>query len=174
MLHRIGGVFLLILVGVLLAYKFSPSRIAPDSKWLTVLDSAQLKKEIVEKPMPLTLVNLWASWCVPCLKEMPDLIEIKKNYESKVRFLLISTDSLEKKPEVLKILIKHRVDFPTYSKADKGYEELDAIYPNWNGALPANLILDEKGEVLEAWFGETTKTQFENVIEKHLKALQIQ
>lgn len=174
MLHRIGGVFILILVGVLLAYKFSPSRISPESKWLTVLDAEQLKKEIVEGSTPLTLVNLWASWCVPCLKEMPDLLEIRETYGSKVRFLLISSDGTDKKAEALRILLKHKVDFPTYFRGDKGYEELDAIYPDWNGALPANLVLDQKGQVLEAWFGETSKAQFTEILEKHLKALENQ
>tara|TARA_Y100001935_G_scaffold215100_1_gene186455 strand:- start:709 stop:1266 length:558 start_codon:yes stop_codon:yes gene_type:complete len=182
MLHRIVGVFILILVGVLLAYKLSPEFLgiqkpsqtateSPSSEILKPLDAEKLKEEIAQGSQKLTLVNLWASWCVPCLKEMPALVDLQKDLGDELRIVMISMDNQKLFPQVESVLKEKGVPFPTYLKGDRGYDEVEKIFPRWNGALPSNMILGPKGEILESWVGETTKEQFETTLKGHLEAL---
>jgi thiol-disulfide isomerase/thioredoxin len=175
MLHRILGAALLVLVGVLLAYKFAapPPRslgtTSADSSLLKPLQEDLVRHEITEGPQKITLVNFWASWCVPCRKEFPELVALRKELAQQgLKVLLISADEEEQRGAVESFLKEQKVDFPTYFKGSANIATFDHLYPRWNGALPANVIYDSKGQVLEAWFGETTRPQFEEMIKKHL------
>lgn len=171
MLHRIAGAVLLVLVGVLIAYKFSLSRnIESPSTILIDASIEDIRKEIQTGEHKITLVNFWASWCVPCLKEFPELLQIKEKYADKgLKVIFISADDEKQRADALRFLQAHKVTFTTYVRAhDQKYEVFDALYPGWNGALPATLIFNTKGEVLDSWFGETSGAEFEARVQKQL------
>lgn len=171
MLHRIAGALLLIFIGVLVALKFqnfsdqNPSA----SSLLKPLSKEAISQEIREGDHQIALVNYWASWCLPCLKEFPDLVKLREKYADQgLKLILISADDESKRSAAEKILRDQKVDFETYFKGDQSLELFGELYPNWNGALPSNLIITKDGKVLEAWFGETTGPEFEERIKKHL------
>ena len=60
---------------------------------------------------PIVLINFWASWCVPCLKEFPSLVEFKKKYEGKVTVIGINGDEEDPKMNVDKIEKKYHLNF---------------------------------------------------------------
>lgn len=139
------------------------------SSLLQPLSKEVIQKEIREGDHQITLINYWASWCVPCLREFPELVKLKKKYADQgLKLILISADDESKRSAAEKILMDQKVDFETYFKGDQSLALFEELYPNWNGALPANVILTKEGKILEAWFGETTGPQFEERIKKHL------
>ncbi|MBL4643166.1 MAG: TlpA family protein disulfide reductase [Flavobacteriaceae bacterium] len=90
------------------------------------------------------LVNFWATWCAPCKKEMPDLLEAQKiltkdNYV----FLLISDES---QAQILEFKKKTNYDF-TFLKSTKPTSSL-GIY-----ALPTTFVYTEKGEKVDKIIG---------------------
>ena len=74
------------------------------------------KVEIVDKLIKkkLILVNFWATWCPPCIKEIPDLLNLKKKYERDIEIIFVSVDANPTKV-IPKFLKKNELeDFQTY------------------------------------------------------------
>lgn len=90
------------------------------------------------------LVNFWATWCAPCKKEMPDLLEAQKTLtKDNYVFLLISDES---QAQILEFKKKTNYDF-TFLKSTKPINSL-GIY-----ALPTTFVYTEKGEKAEEIIG---------------------
>jgi thiol-disulfide isomerase/thioredoxin len=111
------------------------------------------------------LVNVWASWCVPCREEMPDLLRLRSAYAGRgVRFILVSGDFSSDAEQAAAFLHEQGVDFPTYIRTGSDSELIDALDPQWSGALPATFIFDGKGRLQQAIHGKGSYAQFEEKI----------
>lgn len=180
MLHRIAGAFLLVFVGVLIAFKYQnftrshlgpngPTGLSAESELLTPLSTEAVKAQVQTGDHKLSLINFWASWCVPCQKEFPAILSLREELKDQgLQVILISADQENKRAAAEEFLIKMKVDFKSYYRGNQGYKAMDEIYPGWNGALPASLIVGKDGQILDAWFGETSAEEFKSRIGKHL------
>lgn len=86
----------------------------------------------------IQFINLWASWCTPCIEEMPAIGALRKKYPS-VKFMIISAD-MEEEERMYKssrILYKNGIDFPTY--IIKGQNKLDLMSKNKTAAFMAEI-----------------------------------
>lgn len=116
-----------------------------------------LRAVIGDGQAELTVVNLWATWCIPCRKEFPDLIRIGTEFADKeVRVVFVSTDSEEQEADVKGFLADMNVSWDTYLKEGDGYDFVQALYSEWSGALPTTFIYSREGELLEHWEGIST------------------
>lgn len=94
----------------------------------------------------VVLLNVWASWCRPCLDEMPGIVRLRGEYSRKdLDVILLSADDLsDLDSAVVPFLDKTGVNFPTYIIHFIGEGDQDAFVrsldPGWSGALPATLI----------------------------------
>lgn len=92
------------------------------------------------------VVNLWATWCGPCVKELPYFEALRKKYLDKnIEMVLVSIDwetNLERKvkPFVKKKGLTSRVVLFDDPKAN---DWIDKIDPSWSGAIPITLFLDK-------------------------------
>ena len=77
-----------------------PKKIDPFS----LIDMNDIEKKISNSDGKLLLLNFWATWCPPCIKEIPDLLELKKKFDNKLDVYFISVDMNVKKsvPKFLK------------------------------------------------------------------------
>ncbi len=93
------------------------------------------------------VVNFWATWCGPCVKELPYFEELNKKY-SKTAFkqILVSLDSPKKiESKVIPFIEKNAIKSEVVLLADGKYNSwIDLVDPRWSGAIPITLIL--KGE----------------------------
>mgnify|MGYP002845272761 FL=1 len=125
-----------------------------NSKSLSDLDALQLKTSFVdlyEKNLDLSVyqngkivVSYWATWCAPCIKEMPGIKraeEILKEYG--YTFLLISDETVDK---ISKFKNEWNFDF-NFLKSTKSFETL-GVY-----AMPTSYIFDENGQIIETIVG---------------------
>jgi thiol-disulfide isomerase/thioredoxin len=91
------------------------------------------------------IVNFWATWCRPCVQELPHFEELSRNYASqKVRILLISMDFVKDMedrviPFVERMKLSNTVWLLNEPNANSWIERVD---PTWSGALPATLIIN--------------------------------
>jgi thiol-disulfide isomerase/thioredoxin len=118
------------------------------SKEIPVIDEVWLKEKIENRGGKLLFINFWATWCVPCVEEFPDLVKIyNKHKGSDFEFLSISVDlPSEIETKVKPFLIKQAADFPVVVVKEKRSEEvINLINPEWNGAVPVTVIYDKKG-----------------------------
>jgi thiol-disulfide isomerase/thioredoxin len=113
----------------------------------------------------VTVVNLWATWCAPCRAEMPALLSVARAHKGDgVRLLLVSVDFDDQLPQVRKFLAGNGVDQTTYFKNEPDQQFINAVHPQWSGALPATLVYDKKGRLVEFWEGAGDENRFEHAV----------
>jgi len=118
------------------------------------------------------MVNFWATWCPPCKKEMPDLINLYKNYKDKdfVLILISVDDKADKDCELIEYIISAGIDFIIYYDAlNKQEDILKHIDENWAGEIPKTYIYNSEGKQVKILTGSQSYETFENEIKKLLK-----
>src|SRR5204863_5354086 len=67
---------------------------------------------------PVTMVNVWATWCPPCREEFPDLVRFERDWRGRgVRVILVSADFEDQLPEVRAFLARHGVTAASWIKS---------------------------------------------------------
>jgi thiol-disulfide isomerase/thioredoxin len=103
----------------------------------------------------VTVINFWATWCGPCVEELPLLSRLSQEYAGrKVRFVAISADESPDNPKtrakIDQFLSRQKLTMEVWLGAD--LDMLDRL--NLGNVLPATVILDEQGEVIARVMGE--------------------
>jgi len=114
------------------------------------IDAAGIKEIIKNKSDKLRLVNVWASWCGPCVQEFPDFVIIDRIYRSRqFEFVSICADKLSSKDNVLKFLQNKEASNKNYIfSSDNNSELVESIDPQWSGALPYTLLVEQGGNII--------------------------
>ena len=105
-----------------------------------------------QKSDKLTLINVWATWCGPCVTEFPDLVEINLMYRNRdFEFITISADNLAKKEKVHEFLRKKHASGRNYIfNGTDNYALIEAVDENWQGAIPYTMLIKPDGEIIYA------------------------
>jgi thiol-disulfide isomerase/thioredoxin len=116
------------------------------------VDEQELMTHIQQSPKDYVVVNFYATWCKPCIKELPELVDLKNNPESQTDVLLVSVDEDKAKDQSLgKFLQKMEVNFPSFHLSPDSLEPLVAkVYPEWNTTIPLNFVYTKEGRLVEA------------------------
>ncbi|HDL65102.1 MAG TPA: TlpA family protein disulfide reductase [Proteobacteria bacterium] len=127
-------------------------KIAPDFN-LKKLEGGTIK--LSDYRGKVIILDFWATWCPPCRKEIPDFVELQKEYGDKG--LIILGISLDQNPkQALPAFIKkYKVNYPillTDGKVDKSYGGVTGI--------PTTFIIDRKGEIYKHYVGFRPKHVF--------------
>lgn len=119
---------------------------------LETIDENGLKELIQNKSDKLRLINVWATWCGPCVTEFPDFMTMHHMYRQRdFEFISISADSPDKKDKALKFLQGKFASNKNYifNTEDK-YKLIEAVDPKWQGALPYTLLVEPGGKIVYA------------------------
>ena len=118
----------------------------------------------------VTLVNFWATWCTPCIRELPALARLREKFgNSGLNVILISANEPEERPEVFSLLRKKGITFTTYmKKSTDDATFMAAVDPAWSGALPATWIYGPGGKRLRVISGERTYEEWEEIVKSFL------
>lgn len=121
--------------------------------------STELKGEVV-------MLDFWATWCPPCVEEMPMLVKLAKEYESKgVRFVAVSHDDPDSAKDDVTAFINHEVPglkpFAAYGDPITG-----AAFKV--RALPTIYILDRKGKIIGSQTGQVSERKVRSWLDKAL------
>jgi thiol-disulfide isomerase/thioredoxin len=98
----------------------------------------------------LRLVNVWATWCGPCVIEFPDLVSIHRIYRGReFEVVTVNADDPAKREAALAFLKEQQASTRNYA-FDKGdpYALIEAVDPKWQGALPHTVLVAPGGEVI--------------------------
>ena len=110
---------------------------------LETIDDAGVAKLAKNDTDKLLLVNLWATWCGPCVSELPELVTINRMYRKRnFQFVTISLDEPEKKDDALKVLKENHVAATNYLLNTKDRDTFaEALDKEWPGPVPYTLLI---------------------------------
>lgn len=129
----------------------------------------QLRSLVAAGTNTVTLLHFWASWCPPCVEELPLVVKLAKTYRGKgVRVLLVSADAPQDNRAVTQFLSERQVDWPTYLAANLDDDFIKAIAPEWTGAIPATFFYAADGSLATWWEGAHDAPAYEQVVERLL------
>ncbi|MBN2009835.1 TlpA family protein disulfide reductase [candidate division KSB1 bacterium] len=135
------------------------------------IEKDALTQLIGQRHGKVLLINVWATWCVPCREEFPDLVEIRETYSSGVLDMIgISADySDEIDTKILPFLEMQGSNFKNYVQSFPSDEMfINFMNPDWNGALPATFIYDTNGHLIKFLEGKQTFDDFKRAIDNAL------
>src|SRR6201996_4837413 len=133
---------------------------------LDTINVSGIKDLLQNKSDKLRLINVWATWCVPCVQEFPDLVTINHMYRDRgFELVTISSDEPKLKDKALAFLQKKQASGPNYLyTGDSKYKMIDAIDPKWQGALPYTVLVEPGGKIIYAKEGAIDPDTLKKVI----------
>jgi thiol-disulfide isomerase/thioredoxin len=119
---------------------------------LDTIDLAGVKDLVKNNSGKLRVINVWATWCGPCVVEFPEFVNMNRMYRDRdFEFISICLDDMEKKDKALKFLKEKQASNKNYIfNIDNKYTFIEAMDPNWPGALPYTMIIEPGGKVIYA------------------------
>lgn len=114
---------------------------------ISVMDFGELEPRLHMDDGKTWVVNFWATWCAPCVKEMPYFEKIGKAYNDQgVKVLLVSLDFVNNlDSRVVPFVEKHQVSSEVILLDDpKANNWIPKVSGEWSGALPSTLIYNDK------------------------------
>ena len=157
---------LALIAGVLSSQWVSRTGLASDpaikaffaNPWQTP-DGQSIKPEEWQKKV--LVVNFWASWCPPCVEEMPTLDQLQKDFlQQNVLFVGIGIDSPS---NIREFLIKTPVSYPILIGGLEG-SNIAKQMGNPSGALPYTVIINTKGKAVYSKLGKISEDELRKAI----------
>ncbi len=149
-------------------FSFSPSELAMDEQRQLSDDTwklANVKGEIVDFNTfegQVVLVSFWATWCPPCIAEIPSFEKLYKDYSDKVAFVFVANDEPLK---VARFVTKNEISLPIYFEGSRPPAQLVSK------SIPATYVIDKTGKIVVAktgvadWNGESTRALLDRLLE---------
>jgi thiol-disulfide isomerase/thioredoxin len=137
---------------------------------VTEINENELDQIILERNNKLLLINVWASWCIPCREEFPSLVKLATKFSDDLDIIAISVDyGDEVDSKVIPFLKQVNVNFPVYLNGFKKDEAIINYFnKNWNGGLPGSFLYDISGNQVEFIEGKQSFESFSSKIKEHL------
>ncbi|MEO0473828.1 MAG: redoxin domain-containing protein [Bacteroidota bacterium] len=128
-----------------------------------------LKTLLQNETEELLMVNVWASWCGPCVLELPDLAKVYRMYQGRdFRFVSISADKAKNMKAAQKCLEKAHLPAENYVfDGEDKYQLIETVDPNWTGALPYTILIEPGGKIVYAKQGMIDFFELKKAIVDH-------
>lgn len=146
--------------------------ISPEMKSLNsefkIISFEEFETMTLEPSSKLRVYNFWATWCAPCVKEMPYFDRAAANNPN-LELIFISMDDGRNPDRVTNFIQKRKVKAPVFLLDDVDFNKwIDKIDPSWSGAIPATLFIKSSGERY-FYEGELEEEELNSTINKLLK-----
>ena len=128
-----------------------------------------IRREIVSRKGTPLLVNFWATWCEPCVEELPDLATLESRFASKrLKLLGVSCDlliednSLPLRQKVARALAQSGVSYPNFLYQGRSDPLIQAF--NLPGPIPHTILYGADGKELHRWTGRLAMPALERAL----------
>ena len=129
----------------------------------TLLDKDGNEYNMVDSKDKVLFVNLWATWCPPCVAELPSLQKLYTDYSDKVTFLFVTNEEMEK---VTLFLEKRDMTIPAFQPASVIPQEL------YSRSIPATYIIGKNGQIhvdkrgAANWNSDSVRNLLDNLLQE--------
>ena len=135
------------------------------------VEPKDIKDIVAQNKGKVVLLNFFATWCVPCHTEFPDIVKLQNDFKGKgLQVVEVSMNDITDKDELQKYLAETKPPFTVYLAAnteDKFYTDVD---PRWDTALPMTMIFDRDGKNVQFYKEARTYAQFKDDVTPLLAA----
>jgi len=125
-------------------------------------------QKLIHQTGPVKVINFWATWCAPCVKEMP-LFEKLNHDDKSIKVILVSMDyDLDPDPAKVKRFIERKkILAEVVILAEENPNDwIEKIDKNWTGALPSTLVINPNSGKRKFIQGELKEGDLEKVIQE--------
>lgn len=133
----------------------------------STLDGEKIDQDIFTKA-DLTMLNIWGTFCSPCIQEMPELGELSKEYQGKMQIVGLISDVMKTEDETAKKIIE-------YTGADYVHiinsNDLLSGYMRQVQVVPTTIFLDKEGKLVDKITGAKDKETWKAIIEEMLEKI---
>jgi len=132
-----------------------------DQRWadkpveLKEIDEAGVKGVVENQGEKLRLINVWATWCGPCIIEFPEFVDMQRMYGNRgFEVVSISLDQPAKSEKVLDFLKENQAAFTNFIYTSENRDAFfEVVDPDWQGNLPYTMVVAPGGKVVHAHDG---------------------
>lgn len=136
---------------------------------LDKLDESEIRQLMRNKSDKLRFINVWATWCAPCVAEYPSLVLLQRMYgHRKFEFVSLSADKPKNADQTLEFLKEKHSAVKNYLfDGEDNYKLIDAVDSTWNGALPYSILVEPGGKVIYRSTGPVDLLELKRAIVDH-------
>jgi thiol-disulfide isomerase/thioredoxin len=111
----------------------------------TVIKFDRLRSLIDENNDRIHVINFWATWCGPCVKELPLLEALTAKNDPSIKVTLVSLDFADEIGKVNSFIERKKITSEVLLLDEIDYNEwIDRVDKSWGGAIPATLFINQK------------------------------
>ncbi len=110
------------------------------------------------------LLNFWATWCAPCIKEMPILVELQKKYGDRLQIIGILVEKGKGPKELEEFMKRFGMNFPVTVGMDENYRIAQAF--DEVKMFPESFLFGPDGQFIEKYVGEVEASVLEEIFDK--------
>ncbi|NRA93192.1 MAG: TlpA family protein disulfide reductase [Psychroserpens sp.] len=110
----------------------------------------------------VVLVNFWATWCPPCIAEMPSFQKLYEHNNKNIEFLFVTTDAVEK---IKKFKLENGYTFPVYQIISDPIDQFETT------SIPRTVVIDKSGKIIidkggvADWFSDSIQGELGNLVD---------
>lgn len=160
--------------GVMMAFLlvFGLSIKTARAQTVPILTFGAFEKYLHPESDTVYVINFWATWCKPCVEELPYFEQLHEKYKNKkVKVLLVSIDfksQYEKK--VVPFVQKNKLQAAVLLLDGEGNNDfIDKVNPQWQGTIPATSVLHAPSQTNAFYEKQFTLEELENIIQPFIK-----
>jgi len=135
---------------------------------IRVIKFAELQEIIDSKSTsPIQVINFWATWCAPCVKELPLFEKLNAENNESIKITLINLDFADKLDKVRSFVDRKKMKSEVLLLDEIDYNQwIDKVDKHWGGAIPATLVVNPKNGKRKFIERELEEGELEKLIEE--------
>lgn len=138
---------------------------AKETVSLEELTTAQLTHLLKNDGINYKLINVWATWCGPCVTEFPEFVNMNRMYRNReFEMITITLDDPSRKQNALNFLMKKQASTKNYIFIGDKYQFIETLDKNWEGSLPYTLFIAPGGKIIYGKQGLIDPHQLKKII----------